>query len=49
MMDEPQQKKPYQVLGLDIGMGSLGWCLLDIANEQVTDMGVPFLRALRSP
>ena len=49
MMDEPQQKKPYQVLGLDIGMGSLGWCLLDIANEQVTDMGVHLWETPQEP
>lgn len=33
-------KPPYYVLGLDLGIGSLGWCILDTANEKVVDGGV---------
>lgn len=32
--------KPYYLLGLDLGIGSLGWCILDIANKVVVDGGV---------
>lgn len=31
---------PYLVLGLDIGIGSCGWALLDMANKIIVDMGV---------
>ena len=32
--------KPYLILGLDIGIASCGWALLDIANCRIVDMGV---------
>ena len=32
--------KPYFILGLDIGIASCGWALLDIANRRIVDMGV---------
>lgn len=31
---------PYIVLGLDIGIASIGWCLLDIESHRIVDMGV---------
>ena len=34
------KEKPYIVLGLDIGIGSCGWALLDLANRIIIDMGV---------
>ena len=33
-------EKPYLVLGLDIGIASCGWALLDLANCKIVDMGV---------
>lgn len=32
--------KPYKILGLDIGIGSCGWALLDMRGERIVDMGV---------
>ena len=32
--------KPYLILGLDIGIASCGWALLDTANHRIVDMGV---------
>lgn len=37
---DPVEFSPYLVLGLDIGIASCGWALLDTANKQVVDMGV---------
>ena len=34
-----EETKPYRILGLDIGIGSLGWAVIDIANHEVVDMG----------
>lgn len=39
-MGDSLEARPYFVLGLDIGIGSLGWCIIDIANEKLIDMGV---------
>ena len=33
-------EKPELILGLDIGIGSCGWAILDIANQRIVDMGV---------
>ncbi len=33
-------EKPYRVLGLDIGIGSCGWAIIDTANREIVDMGV---------
>lgn len=42
-------RKPYFVLGLDIGIGSIGWCLLDLANEVIVDMGVHLWEVPQEP
>lgn len=39
-MIESLETRPYLVFGIDIGMGSAGWSLLDIANKRIVDMGV---------
>lgn len=33
-------EKPYRVLGLDIGIGSCGWAIIDTTNCEIVDMGV---------
>lgn len=35
-----EKREPYRVLGLDIGIASCGWSVLDLANKQLVDMGV---------
>lgn len=34
------KNKPYLVLGIDAGIGSAGWSLLDIASNKIVDLGV---------
>ena len=41
--------RPYLVLGLDLGIASLGWCLLDIRNQRVVDMGVHLWESVQEP
>ena len=35
-----ERESNYLVLGLDIGIGSCGWCILDKAHNIIVDMGV---------
>lgn len=35
-----EKESSYLVLGLDIGIGSCGWCILDRAQHIIVDMGV---------
>lgn len=38
-------KEPYYVLGLDPGIASCGFCLIDIANKVIVEMGVHLFKA----
>ena len=33
-------KRPYLVFGFDMGIASLGWCVLDTANKRVVALNV---------
>lgn len=44
-----ESNTPYQVLGLNIGIGSLGWCLLDVANKQIVGTGVHLWETPQEP
>ena len=30
----------WKVLGLDVGIASVGWCIIDTEHNRVVDMGV---------
>lgn len=48
-MIESLETRPYLVFGIDIGMGSAGWSLLDIANKRIVDMGVHLWEVPQEP
>lgn len=48
-MPDKGEARPYLVLGLDIGIGSCGWCVLDIANKHVVDMGAHLWEVPQEP
>ena len=48
-MIESLETRPYLVFGIDIGIGSAGWSLLDIANKRIVDMGVHLWEVPQEP
>ncbi len=48
--DEPSEPKtPYYVLGLDPGIASCGFCLLDLANHRIVEMGAHLFATPQEP
>lgn len=40
---------PYLVLGIDVGIGSAGWSLLNIANSEIVNLGVHLWKVPQEP
>ncbi len=47
--ESSEPKTPYYVLGLDPGIASCGFCLLDLANHRIVEMGAHLFATPQEP